>query len=131
MPRSDTVDLRWRVVWLYLAHRYSSSEISKLSERSVRCYISLFQRHAPHKLLGDFGQLTLLHIILSNPGIYLSEIKHHLAQLLGVSISTICRTLKFMGCSRQVMCPVALQRSDQLRAHFMVKISVYDPSMLI
>ena len=29
------------------------------------------------------------------------------------------------------MCRVALQRSDQVRAHFMAKISVYDPSMFI
>lgn len=146
MPKAYAVDLRWRVVWLYLAQNRSSSEISSLlllSERSVRRYISLFyrtgdvepvsQRHGPQKLLGDFGQLTLLHIILSNPGIYLSEIKEQLTRLVGVevSVSTICRTLKFMGCSRQAMCRVALQQSDQLRAKFMAQISVYDPSMFI
>ena len=114
-----------------------------LSECSVRRYTSLFhltgdvepksQRHGPQKLLGDFGQLTLLHIILSNPGIYLSEIKDQLTHLVGVevSVSTICGTLKFMGCSWQAMCCVALQRSDQLRANFMAQISVYDPTMLI
>ena len=146
MPKAYAVDLRWCVVWLYLAQNRSSSDISTLlllSERSVRRYISLFyrtgdveptsQRHGPQKLLGDFGQLTLLHIILSNPGIYLSEIKDQLTRLVGVevSVSTICRTLKFMGCSRQAMCHVALQRSDQLRAKFMAQISVYDPAMFI
>ena len=146
MPKAYAVDLRRRVVWLSLAHNRSSSEISNLlllSEHSVRRYISLFhqtgnvefksQRHGPEKLLGDFGQLTLLHIILSNPGIYLSEIKEELIRLVGVdiSVSTICRTLKFMGCSRQVMHRVALQRSDQLRVNFMAQISVYDPAMLI
>ena len=115
MPKAYAVDLRWRVVWLSLAHNPTASEISNLlllSQRSVRRYISLFhqtgnvepksQRHGPQKLLGDFGQLTLLHIILSNPGIYLSEIKEELIRLVGVdiSVSTICRTLKFMGCSR-------------------------------
>ena len=146
MPKPYAPDLRWRVVWLYLAHHYPLSEISRLlllSERSVRRYISLFnqtgdvepksQRHGPQKLLGDFGQLTLLQVILRNPGIYLSEIQAELIHLFGVevSVSTICRTLKFMGCSRQVMCRVALQRSDCLRAQFMAQISVYDPSMLI
>ena len=146
MPKAYAVDLWWRVVWLYLAQSRSSSEISSLlllSERSVRCYISLYyrtgdvepisQRHGPQKLLGDFGQLNLLHIILSNPGIYLSEIKEQLTHLIGVeiSVSTICRTLKFMGCSRQAMCCVALQWSDQLRARFMAQISVYDPAMFI
>ena len=95
MPKAYAVDLQWRVVWLSLAHNRSSPEISNLlllSERSVRWYISLFhqtdnvepksQRHGPQKLLGDFGQLTLLHIILSNPGIYLSEIKEELICLL-------------------------------------------------
>ena len=73
MPKAYAVDLQWRAVWMHIAQK-----------RSVRRYISLFhqtgdvepksQRHGPQKLLGDFGQLTLLHIILSNPGIYLSEI---------------------------------------------------------
>ena len=47
MPRSYTVDIRWHVAWLYIAHRCSSSEISTLlllSERSVRRYISLFHQ---------------------------------------------------------------------------------------
>ena len=116
MPKAYAVDLRWRVVWLYLAQNRSSSKISSLlllSECSVRRYISLFyrtgdvepvsQRHGPQKLLGDFGQLTLLHIILSNPGIYLSEIKEQLTRLVGVevSVSTICRTLKFKNAIRR------------------------------
>ena len=84
-------------MWLYLAQNRSSSEISSLlllSEHSVQRYISLFyhtrdvepisQRHGPQKLLEDFGQLTLLHIIL---GIYLSEIKEQLTCLVEVEIS--------------------------------------------
>lgn len=133
-------------MWLHLVHRRSSSQISELlllSERSVRRYISLFyqtgdvepksQRHGPQKLLGDFGQLTLLQIILRHPGIYLSEIREELYVLLGVDVSvpSICRTLKHMGCTRQVMCHVASQRSDTLRAQFMAQVSVYDPSMLV
>ena len=133
-------------MWLHLVHRRSSSQISELlllSERSVRRYISLFyqtgdvepksKRHGPQKLLGDFGQLTLLQIILRHPGIYLSEIREELYVLLGVDVSvpSICRTLKHMGCTRQVMCRVASQRSDTLRAQFMAQVSVYDPSMLV
>ena len=73
MPKAYATDLRWRVVWLCLTF----SEIATLllvSERTVRRYISLFnksggiepnsQRHGPPKLLGDFGQLTLLQVIL-------------------------------------------------------------------
>ena len=36
-----------------------------------------------------------------------------------------------MGCTRQSMHHVAIQRSDMLRAKFMGEISIYDPSMLV
>ena len=48
-----------------------------------------------------------------------------------ISLTTICRTLRRMGCTRQAMHHVALQRSDVLRARFMSEISVFDPSMLV
>ena len=48
-----------------------------------------------------------------------------------VSLATICRTLKLMECSRQVVQVVALQRSDCCRARFMAEVACYDPSMLI
>ena len=90
-------------------------------------------RHGPPKLLGDMEQLVLLRLVLNNPGIYLSEIQASLISRFGVTVdvSTICRTLKFMGCTRQVIQRVALQRSDERRAKFMAEVSVFDPSMLI
>ena len=48
-----------------------------------------------------------------------------------VSVPTICRTLKFMGCSRQVIRQVAIQRSDDLRAKFMGETSKYDPAVFV
>ena len=82
--------------------------------------------------MGEFEQLSLLQIILGNPGIYLSEIKESLEKIgILVSVPTICRSLKSMGCTRQVMQRVALQRSDVSRAKFMADISVYDPNMLL
>lgn len=91
------------------------------------------QRHGPPMLLGDYEQLVLLRIIGENTGIYLSEIQAKLQLRFGVKVSaaTICRTLKFMGCTRQVTQHVALQRSDECRARFMAEVSVYDVSMLI
>ena len=44
-----------------------------------------------------------------------------------VASPTICKTLKYMGCSRHV----AIHRSDELRAKFMAEVSLFDPSMLI
>jgi len=41
-----------------------------------------------------------------------------------VSSSTVCKTLMFMGCTRQCMHHIALQRSDTLQAQFMATISM-------
>lgn len=141
MPVAYGVDLRWRIVWTYLVRHLQVSELATLfsvSEKSARRYIALFfqtgdaqskkQRHGPQKLLGEYERLVLLELILGNPGIYLREVREKLALKFGtvISPSTICKTLKFMGCSRQVMCQMAKQRSDISRAHF---VSIYDPKM--
>ena len=141
MPNPYAIDLRWRFVWAHLTQAMTALQISELfcvSERTVRRYVKIFsttgdieparRRHGPEHLLGDFEQLTLLKIILDHPGIYLFEIQGELEKVgVQISVPTICRTLKLMGCSRQVMHHVALQRSDASRARFMSEISVYDP----
>ena len=82
--------------------------------------------------MGDFEQVTLLKLILENLGIYL-ELQDHLLGIFGVlvSVPTICRTLKYMGCTRQAMHRVVLQKPDALRACFTAEILVYDPHMLV
>ena len=146
MPRAYAVDLRWRAVWLHFTHNLDVTEISQyvaVSPSSVYRYITLFERtgdvkpksyrHGPPKLLGDMEQLFLLRVILTYPGIYLSEIRAKLISKFGVpvDVATICRTLKFMGCTRQVIQRIALQRSEEMRAKFMAEVSMYDPSMLV
>ena len=126
MPLPYSVDFRWRIVWLSVAHEMTPSAISRqmcISERSVRRYLRLFeltgdvqpksQHHGPQPLLGEFEQLTLLRLIAKNTGIYLHELQEELRGLFGVTISvpTICRTLHKMGCCRRVICHVAIQRS--------------------
>ena len=126
-----------------IVNHWDANDISQLlcvSERTVRRFVTLFQqtgdvkpkshRHGPPKLMGDYEQLLLLRLILSYPGIYLHEIQTQLTATLGVTISaaTICRTLKFMGCTRQVLQHIALQRDEEQRARFMAEVSVYDPS---
>ena len=140
------MDLRWRIVWVHLTTDYTAATISKLfnvSERTVYRYISLFEltgdvqarkrKNGPGCLMGDFEQLVLLRLVLENPGIYLHELQEELINKFGVPISvpTICRTLRSMGCTRQAMSRVALQRCDSSRAEFMSKVSIYDPSMLV
>ena len=133
-------------MWFYIAYQLSAQEIAQqlcISERTVKRYVGMFQQtgevkprahnHGPPKLLGDFEQLVLLRMITDYPGIYLHEIQSKFLARFGVTVavSTICRTLKFMGCTRQVIQHIAVQRSDELRAKFMADVSVYDPSMLI
>jgi transposase len=131
---------------MYTAQHLSTTEISQLvcvSRRTVRRYIKKFKLtgevqpthhcHGPKRLLGEYEQLFLLQTILRNPGIYLHEIKAKVKAKFGVAVgsSTICKALKHMGCSRQVIQHIAIQRNEQLRAKFMAEISKYDPSMLI
>ena len=95
MPIPYSLDLRWRVIWLHLAHHLNCKDIShqvSLSESTVYRYINAFEQtgdvaprvstHGPQKLLGDFEQLVLLRIILENTGIYLHEFKQNLLQCL-------------------------------------------------
>ena len=91
MPTPFSLDLRWRVVWLHLSTNYAPARITQLmsiSERTVWHYISLFKhtgdiqprkrRNGPRILMGGFEQITLLRLILENPGIYLGELQDHL-----------------------------------------------------
>ena len=133
-------------MWAYLTQTLTLSEIADLfsvPERTARRYIHLFYhtgdvqlsdggKHGPQKLLGDH-ELVLLRMILTRPDIYLHELQTSLHEKFGVAISlpTICRTLQYMGCTRQTMHHVAIQRSDELRARFMVEILLYDPTMLV
>ena len=146
MPNPYSLDLRWRIIWLYLAHGLPPFQIATLlhvSERTVTRYVALFyesgdvrsraRNNGPQRLLGEFEQLILLRLILANPGIYLHEMQDELVNMFGVSVSkaTICRTLRYMGCTRQAMHHVAIQQSEVCRGRFMAEISMYDPSMLI
>ena len=145
MPNPYSLDLRWRIIWLYFAHSRSQLRIAALlhiSERTVRRYVDLFYRSGdvrpracPQRLLGEFEQIILLRLILANPGIYLYELKSELVKMFRVSVSkaTICRTLRYMGCTRRAMHHVALQLSEVCRGRFVAEVSIilYDPSMLI
>ena len=48
-----------------------------------------------------------------------------------VHCSTICRTAKALGLTRQKMKQVALQRSEERRVEFMAEISAFSPDMLV
>lgn len=146
MPRPYSVDLRYRVVWLYVIHHLEVKEIALnlfLSQKTVRRYLYSFyhtgdvepasQQHGPPHLIDTLGEFEIFKMILDFPGIYLHEILDKFAVRFGIDISaaTVCRVLRRMGCTRQVIRHVAKQQSDELRARFMAKVSMYDPAMLV
>ena len=62
---------------------------------------------------------------------YLYELQWELL-VSGIAVNNAtCRTLQYMGCTRQAMHQVALQQFNAARAKFMVEISIYDLSMLV
>ena len=70
MPIAFSTDLRWRPVWLYLAHNLEVAEISQclsVSQSSVYRYIELFQRTGDVKSRSyRHGQVdTAHHLTLS------------------------------------------------------------------
>ena len=79
-----------------------------------------------------FERMQLLRFIFEDPTAYLHEIQRKFVHAFGVSISasSICRTLKSMGCSRQVVRHIAMKQSDY-RAKFMSEICLYNPGMFI
>ena len=122
MPNPYLLDLQWRIVWLYLAHKHKTAVLFSVSERSqaitrfqITGDVQPYKHHGPPLLLGEFEQMMMFRTILDKPGIYLSKIQNELMRIFGVyvCVSTICRTLKIMGCTRQTMHRVALQRSDE------------------
>ena len=77
--------------------------------------------------LTEIDKLIILELVLDKPGIYLHEIAHKLVEETGteVNISTICRYLQESGFTRQKMIITATQRSNILRAEYLLDISVY------
>jgi len=78
-------------------------------------------------------ELSILHIVLSHPGIYLREIQSKLIEMVGVSITllSLCRFLSHVRFSHQKMKYAALQRDEQLCSRFVMDVSIYNLDMLI
>ena len=87
MPLPYSLDLHWRIVWAYFTQS-GISVLFNVLEQTVRQFIALFnhtgdvqwkpQSNGPKEVMGDFKQLTLLHLILVYPGIYLNEFQEKL-----------------------------------------------------
>lgn len=91
------------------------------------------QKPGPDTTLSETDELVFLDLMLRYPGIFLREVQEQLCQITGtwVDCSTLCRTAKRLGLTRQKMRKVAIQRSDSLRAQYMAEIQAFNPDMLI
>ena len=101
-----------------------NSSVSKKSNYS--------STHRPCKLTKPV-QLTILHLVLEKPCIYLWEIQQEIQWLyaLDISISTICMFLKQSNFSRKKMQLIASQRDEELRSTYQSDVSLYEPHFLI
>jgi transposase len=123
-------DLRWRIVWQreVLGYKYGQVasnlnvdvstvwRVVKLSQETGKVDKKAYQTHRAFGKLTTPLQLTVLHLVLEHPGIYLREIHTELFELTGadISYSQICRPLNYVGFSRQKIKYAALQRDQRL-----------------
>ena len=77
--------------------------------------------------------MTLIQSLLNKPDMYLEELRQELQQVtgVGVSVSTICRTIKNLRFSRKKLRQVALQRSDEKRTEFMEEMRYLKADMIV
>ena len=106
-------------MWLYLFHHKSQHEIAALLHvctKTVDRYVELFlstgdvaakpRKNGPDRLLNEYEEMILVQLLSEQPTLYLHELQYMLLQETGTSVdcSTICRSLKRLGFSRQQMC---------------------------
>jgi len=135
MPKSYSTDLCWHIVWLHVFLKKSIDEVATLlfiSSRTVHRYIDKFMstgdvipqdhRNGPVRL-SDLEELTLVNLVLTNPGIYLHKLQHRLIMTTCTEVDcyTICCTFKRLGLTRQKIRHVAMQRNEESRGKFMAE----------
>lgn len=140
-------DLRWRIVWQREALELTFSEIASnllidvaTAHRVVKQFTtsgsiskkSYSSTNRPCKLTKPV-QLTILHLVLEKPSMYLWEIQQELQWLyaLDISPSTICMFLKKSNFSRKKMQLIASQRDKEIRSMYQSEVSLYESHFII
>lgn len=145
MPVALSVDLRWRIVWLYHYKQHRVEEIADLlvvSKKTVRRILKRYkdtgivdptERHGPERTLDAFAEMTLMQSVLSKLNTYLDELQSDLYSSTGitVSLSTICRTFQRLGFTRKKVQHIVLRRSESDRADFAEEMSYIDHNMIV
>ena len=140
-------DLRWRMVWQREVQGLTLEKVAKnlcVDTSTVFRVLKQFNNNGtvnkksyvssngPMKLTKSV-QLTVLNLVLDNPGIYLWEIQQMLLSMftLDVSPSALCTFLKKSNFSRKKMQLVAAQQDQDLRSTFVSDVSIYRRKFLI
>ena len=135
-------DIKWRMVYLvkFLGKAYNEIASNLNVDASTVCRtVSLFdttgdvcpKQYPPNTgtvKLTVIDRFLILELVIDKPGIlYLREIQQQLAQDTGTEVdtSTICRFLHSSGFIGQKLVITAKQRSDELRAEYMMDMQVY------
>ena len=140
-----SVDLRWRMVWQVCILGQSSRNVGRnlsVDPTTVSRIVRLFKEtgsvnHRQHKgtglkKLSSTAEVIIIHLVLSQPGIYLSEIKEEL-KFYGYDVSegSICRCLHSMNFTRQKMHIIAAQQDRGVRELFVRDVSLYTAEMIV
>ena len=140
-------DLRWRIVWQREALGMKCKDVasnlgvdaatvSRIVTRFRETGLVLKKSHPSRRAFRKLTmgvEMTILHIVLRRPGIYLHEVARELNETLGaeVALSTICMFLKKCGFTRQKLRLSAIQRDSFLHLQFVSEVSLYDRDMMI
>ena len=83
--------------------------------------------------LDSYHQLFIIGIVLENPTMYLGEVCHLVQEVTATEISpsSICKLLAMHGLTRKKIQQVAIQRSIDYRAQFMVDVSHFVSNMFV
>ena len=141
-------DLRWRMVHQVEIQGKSYREVGEnlgVDSSTVCRTVALFnatsnvnkRKHPPNPgttVLTEIDKIIILETVLDKPEVLLRELQQTLILETGtcVDVSTIWRFLQVSNFTRQKMVMVAKQRSDLLRAEYLLDMQVFHghPEML-
>ena len=140
-------DLRWRMVWQRKVQGLTlnrvaanlsvdTSTVHRINKQfDASGTVSKKQYSSPNTpvKLSEPVKLTVLHLVLNKPGIYLWEIQREISVIfhLEISPSALCQFLKKSNFCRKKMQLIALQRDQTLRGTYGLDVSLYPQRSLV
>ncbi|GBB99685.1 hypothetical protein RclHR1_00360034 [Rhizophagus clarus] len=137
MPKEFSVDLRWRVVYLYyddlstvdIANtlHMSKSIVNKIIKRYNRwaCVENPFKGIPGRRKQFSNEDLEILrNLITEKVDWYLDELVYEMECITGkrVSVAALWRSLQYLGITRKKLHKAALERNEIIRAHYLATI---------